>query len=100
MNWNPLLNLVSNKKKAVLRPEKDLISLENATPHFDVEPCDLHKYKEKLDEQNLHYEKVSAKRLQVTFELINILVRRKYVEAPDVFHIEYGLCTTFIFGIV
>jgi len=34
----PLLNLVSNQeKKAVLIPEKDQISLEHETPHFDEE---------------------------------------------------------------
>jgi len=40
----PLLCLVSNQeKKAVLITEKDQISLEHETPHFDVEPGDLHK---------------------------------------------------------
>jgi len=39
----PLLNLVSNQgKQAVLIPEKDQMHLEHETPHFDVEPCDLH----------------------------------------------------------
>jgi len=63
----PLLNLVSNQgKKVALIPEKDKISLEHETPHFDVEPCDLHKYRKNLDEQNHHHGRVSAKHLQVT----------------------------------
>jgi len=42
----PLLNLVSNQgKKVVLIPKKDQRSLEHETPHFDVEPCDLHQYR-------------------------------------------------------
>jgi len=50
----PLLNLVSDQgKKAVLIPEQDQISLEHETPHFDVGPCDLHKYRENLDEKNM-----------------------------------------------
>jgi len=41
----PLLNNVSDQgKKAVLIPEEDQISFEHETPHFDAEPCDLHKY--------------------------------------------------------
>ena len=49
----PLLNLVSNQgKKVVLIPEKDQISLEHETPHFDVELCDLHQYRENSVEQN------------------------------------------------
>jgi len=60
-----LLNLVSDQgKKAVLIPVGDQISLEHETPHFDVEPCDLHKYRENLDEQNHHHGRVSAKHLQ------------------------------------
>jgi len=48
----PLLNLVSDQgKKAMLIPEEDQISLEHKTPHFDVEPCDLHKYRKNLDEK-------------------------------------------------
>jgi len=63
----PLLNLVSNQgKKAVLIPEKHQIFLEHEIPHFDVEPCDLHQYRENLVEQNHHHERVSAKHLQVT----------------------------------
>ena len=63
----PLLCLVSNQeKKAVLIPEKDQISLEHETPHFDVEPCDLHQYRENSVEQNHHHVKVSTKHLQVT----------------------------------
>jgi len=63
----PLLNLVSDQgKKAVLIPKEDQISLERETPHFDVEPCDLHKYRKNLDEQNHHHGRVSAKHLQVT----------------------------------
>jgi len=63
----PLLNLVSNQgKKVVLIPEKDQISLEHETPHFDVEPCDLHQYRKNLVEQNHHHERVSAKHLKVT----------------------------------
>jgi len=63
----PLLNLVSNQgKKAVLIPEKDHISLEHETPHFDVEPYDLHQYRENLVEQQHHHKRVSAKHLQVT----------------------------------
>ena len=73
--------------------------MEHITPHFEEEPCSLHIYKENLDEHNHHYEKVSAKHLQETFELINILVRRKYVEAPHAFHIEYGLYITFILAL-
>jgi len=58
----PLLNLVSDQgKKAVLLPE-DQLSLEHETSHFDVEPCDLHKYRENLDEQNHHHGRVFAKR--------------------------------------
>jgi len=61
-----LLNLVSNQgKTTVLIPQKDQISLEHETPHFDVEPCDLHQYRENLVEQNHHHERVSAKHLQV-----------------------------------
>jgi len=63
----PLLNLVSNQgKKAVLIPEIDQIFLEHETPHLDVEPCDLHQYRENLVEQNHHHERVSAKHLQAT----------------------------------
>jgi len=62
----PLLNLVSDQgNKVVLIPE-DRISVEHITPHFDVEPCDLHQYRENLIEQNHHPERVSAKHLQVT----------------------------------
>jgi len=74
----------------VLILEEIQISMEHITPHFDGEPCDLHTYKENLDEQNHHYEKVSAKHLQITSELINISVSRKYVEARHAFHIENG----------
>ena len=96
----PFLNLVSDQgKRVVLILEENQISIEHITPHVDVEPCYLHKYKENLDEQNHHYEKVSANHLQITFELINILVRRKYVEAPHSFHIEYGLYITFILAL-
>jgi len=35
----------------------------------------------------------------VTFELTNILMRRKYVEASYAFHIIYGLCITFILAL-
>ena len=63
----PLLNLVSDQgKKVVFIPEEDQMSLENETCHFDVKPCDLHQYRENLDEQNHHHERVSAKHLQVT----------------------------------
>jgi len=63
----PLLNLASNQgKRAALIPEKDQISLEHETPHFDVEPCDLHQYRKNLVEQNHHHEIVSAKYSQVT----------------------------------
>jgi len=63
----PLLNLVSDQgKKAVLIPEEDQISLEHETPHFDVEPCDLQKYRNNLDEQNHHHGRESTKHLQVT----------------------------------
>jgi len=56
----PLLNLVSDLgKKAVLMPEQDQISVEH-------EPCDLHKYRENLNEQKHHHGRVSAKHLQVT----------------------------------
>jgi len=52
----PLLNLVSDQgKRAVLIPEENQISLEHITPHFDVEPCNLHKYRINLDEQNHHH---------------------------------------------
>jgi len=65
--FKPLLNLVSNQgKKVVVIPEKDQISLEHETPHFDIEPCDLHQYRENLVEQNHHHKIVSAKHLQVT----------------------------------
>jgi len=63
----PLFNLVSDQgKKAVLIPEEDQISLDHETPHFDVEPYDLHKYRKNLDEQNHHHGRESAKHLQVT----------------------------------
>ena len=63
----PLLNLVSDQgKKAVLILEENQISLEHITPHFDVEPCDLHKYRENLDKQNHHHGRVFVKHLQVT----------------------------------
>jgi len=63
----PLLNLVSDRgKKAVLIPEENQISLEHETPHFDAEPCNLHKYRKKLDEQNHYHGIESAKHLQVT----------------------------------
>ena len=49
---DPLLNLVSDQgKKVVLIPEGDQISVEHITPHFDVEPCDLHQYRENLIEK-------------------------------------------------
>jgi len=35
----------------------------------------------------------------LTFELNDILVRRKYVEVPYAFHIIYGLCITFILAL-
>jgi len=63
----PLLNLVSDQgKKAVLIPDENQISMEQITPQFDVEPCDLHKYRENLDEQNHHHGRISAKHSQVT----------------------------------
>jgi len=63
----PLLNLVFNQgKKAVVIPEKDQISLEHETPHFDVELCDLHQYRKGLVAQVHHHERISAKNLQVT----------------------------------
>ena len=63
----PLLNLVSDQeKKDTLIPEENQISMDHITPHFDVEPCDLHKYRKNLDEQNHHHGRVSAKHLQVT----------------------------------
>jgi len=37
--------------------------------------------------------------LVLAFELTNILVRHKYVEAPYAFHTIYGLCTTFILAL-
>ena len=96
----PLLNFVSDRgKRVVLILKENQISMEHITLNFDVGPCNLHKYKENLGEHNHHYEKVSAKHLQETFELINILVRRKYVEAPQAFHIEYGLYITFILAL-
>ena len=62
----PLLNLVFDQgKKAVLIPNEEQISLEHETPHFDVEPCDLYKYRENLDEQNHHHGRVFAKHSQV-----------------------------------
>jgi len=33
------------------------------------------------------------------FEVTNILMRHKYVEAPYAFHIIYGLCVTFILAL-
>ena len=96
----PLLNFVSNQgKKCVLILEKNQISLEHETPHFDVEPCDLHHYKENLAEQNHQYEKASPKPLQVTLELTNISVRRKYIEVPHAFHIAYELYITLILAL-
>ena len=35
----------------------------------------------------------------LVFELIHILVGRKYAKAPHTFHIEYGLCITFILAL-
>ena len=63
-----LRNLVSDQgKKAVLIPKEDQISLELETPHFDAEPCDLHKHRKNFDEQNHHHGRESAKHiLQVT----------------------------------
>jgi len=37
--------------------------------------------------------------LVLPFDLTNILMRRKYVEAPYAFHIIYGLCITFILAL-
>ena len=37
--------------------------------------------------------------LVLAFELINILARRKYAEAPHAFHIERRLCITFILAL-
>jgi len=72
----PLLNLVSDQgKRVVLIHKENQMSMEHTTLHFDVGPTDLHKHKENLGEHNHHYEKVSTKHLQETFELINILVR-------------------------
>ena len=63
----PLLNLVSDQgKKVVWISEEDQISVEHITPHFDVEPCDLHQYRKNLDEQNHHHGRVSEKHLQIT----------------------------------
>jgi len=63
----PLLDHVFDQgKEAVLILEENQISMEHITPHFDVEPCDLHKYRKNLDEQNHHHERVLAKHLQVT----------------------------------
>jgi len=43
----PLFNLVSDQgKEAVLIPEENQISMEHIIPHFDVEPCNLHKYRQ------------------------------------------------------
>jgi len=62
----PLLNLVFNQgKKAVLITEKDQKILEHETPHFDVEPCDLHQYRENLVELNQHHERISAKHSRI-----------------------------------
>jgi len=62
----PLLKLISNQgKNTVLIPEEDRISMEHETPHFDIEPCDLHQYRKNLSEQNLHHERISAKHSQV-----------------------------------
>ena len=53
----PLLHLVFNqRKKTGLIPMEDQISLEHDTPHFDVEPCDLHQYSQNFIEPN-HYHK-------------------------------------------
>ena len=80
----PLLNLVSNQEKnAVLIPEKDQIALEHETPHFDVEPCDLHQYRENLVEQNHHHERVSAKNLQVTPFYINPGCGCRFVKSQE-----------------
>ena len=64
-----------------------------------MEPYNLHKYKENLDEQNHHYERVSANHLHVIFELINILLRWKHAKAPHFFHIAYGLYIIFILAL-
>jgi len=63
----PLLNLVSDQgKKVMLIPEENPVSMEHITPHFDVEPCDLQKYRKNLGEQNHYHGRVSAKHLQMT----------------------------------
>jgi len=68
----PLLNLVSDQgKKAVLIPKDDQISSEHETLHFDVEPCDLNKYRKNLDQQNHHHGRVFAKHLQaIPFHIV------------------------------
>ena len=62
----PLLNLVSNQgDKAVLIPEENQIPIEHETPHFEVKPCDLRKYRQNSYEQNHHHGRESPKHLQV-----------------------------------
>jgi len=63
----PLLSLVFDQwKKVQTIPKEDQIPMEQETPHFDLEPCDLHKYRKNLSTQNHHHGRESAKHLQVT----------------------------------
>ena len=64
-------------------PEKDQIFLEHKTPHFDVELCDLHQYRENLVEQNHHHERVSAKHLQVTPFYIDPACGSSFIKSQD-----------------
>jgi len=80
----PLLNLVSDQgKRAVLIPDGNQISLEHITPHFDVELCDLDKYRKNLDEQNHHHGRISAKHLQVTPFHINPACGRNFIKSQE-----------------
>ena len=80
----PLLNHVSNQgKKSVLIPEDNQTSSEHETPHFDVEPGDLHQYRGNLEEQNHHHDRVSAKHLQVTSFHIDPACECNFVKSQE-----------------
>jgi len=45
----PLLNLITSQGKLVQSiPSDEQLTLEHETPHFDVEPCDLERYRKNL----------------------------------------------------
>jgi len=80
----PLLKLVANQgKKAVLISKEDQIPMEHETPHFDVEPCDLRKYRKNLYEQNHHHGRESPKHLQVAPFHIDLACGCNFVKTQE-----------------